>query len=309
MIKRTAALVGLGGVIVACGGGGSSGGGGGAATDATSFAEQYCDLLAGTCCPKHGKAYNKTQCVGLVALSSSQGGQYDATAGSACIGALRTALQTATTCDDYGSSNTAVQTACKDVYKTTSAGTKSPGDQCTADSDCAPQPQGDVSCTTHSTNGAETKACQVKVRAKEGDTCSGNKVGALTEYSGDTGQPTLAICWADDGLYCSGSTHKCTKRGNPGDACSDSDACVATARCDFTTETCVALTPIGGDCSGFPEGGCVTDAYCDAATKKCVATLAAGAACTQDTQCGQNASCTNQKCESADLATAFICGN
>lgn len=299
---------GLGVLVVAC----SSGGGGGA-TDASSFADQYCDLVGGTCCPKSGKTYNQAQCVAFFSLASAEGGQYNAVAGTTCLNALQTATQEPSFCTDLGDSDDALQTACQNVYTSTNSGTKQPGEACTKDSDCAPSAQGKVTCETHFTSGsggdAQTEACQVTIRAKAGGACNGDQIGNATTFSGTDDGPTSSICWAADNLYCDDVAKKCATRVAVGAACTGgSTQCVDGARCDFTTQKCVALAALGAACT--EEDSCVATAYCDTTgTKTCTAILAPGTACTSSAQCGSGSSCTNQKCTTQSISTAFICAN
>jgi hypothetical protein len=305
-------------MLLACGGsstgsGGGSSGGSSVASTSSSFCQQYCDLLV-PCCSTINKTGDSNKCQQLFsALAGSA--TYDSAKGSKCLDELRTAQSSPTFCN----MDSSVAPDCSGVLAQGGGGTKQPGEPCTADTDCATQTDGKVTCATSfdSKTGAETKVCQDQIDGKEGDTpCAGTKDGNTTSFSGSGTQgppPARAyICDVANGLYCDGTSLKCTKIQDVGGACSTSGstqyACVKTAYCDFTKKQCVARLDVGADCSTAFDG-CVDTAYCDQTTKKCTAALPAGSACTTSQQCGK-AQCVNGKCNASsngNIGLAFIC--
>ncbi|MBX3231950.1 MAG: hypothetical protein KIT84_12290 [Labilithrix sp.] len=300
--------------IVACSGGGGTSGGGGATT--SSFATEYCDILGGTCCPKQGKTYNGGTCRALLALGgASEDVAFDAARADACLAALRSAQSAPTFCEDLGGK--AVDDTCDGVYTRTGSGTKQPGAVCESDAECAPDPSGDVECVfSSSSDGGTSRTCVVYVRAKENDTCLGDKAtspfdGTSTSTTASGDGPRREVCWEADGLYCSygrgGEPRVCKKRSAIGEACEGygQNSCVAGALCG-SGATCVAFGEVGEDCAA--TGACVRGAFCDPNTQKCGVTIPPGGACTRNVECGTFGSCTNGKCEGGSLGVGlFFC--
>lgn len=305
-------------LVIACSGGGGSGegGGGGGASTAGSFATQYCDSTGAVCCPKQGKTYSGETCRALFSLAGVQEGvTFDAAAADQCIAAVRAAQSQPTFCDDLGGD--AVNKICDGVYKQT-GGQKQPGEACQKNADCVEDPGGDTDCAYIYKSGESKRLCQVKLRAKEGDECVGDRAASSqgVSISGSSEAPRLGICWEADGLYCTGSSSSsntakrtCAKKIPVDGTCDPSarSACVAGTRCDFATKKCILLAAVGAPCGS--SNPCVEDAHCDTAAQTCAANVPPGGACTTNNECGSGGSCTNGKCRaSSNLGVSlFMC--
>jgi hypothetical protein len=312
MLIRRAIVVAFGASIVLACSGGTTGG----AASASSFVQQYCQLIA-PCCAKAGKPSDGSQCEAFFnAFTSNE--VYDATKGQACLDAARAKSNDPDFCTNSGS-----DPACNGVYsKAGAAGGKAPGALCTDDSECASSTEGAVTCkSTYDSKGAVTKTCQVQIDGKEGDTpCLGTKDGNLTSFTTSSSTdppppppPKGYVCDVAKGIYCDSKSVACKKIADIGADCDTSStqyACVKTAYCDFSTKKCVARPALGADCTPFSTP-CADKAYCDDTTKKCTATLADGAPCTSSQQCASD-SCVNKACGksgSSDFGLTLLCGN
>lgn len=298
------------GILVACTTGSSSTG---APADATGFIAQLCELYS-PCCAKVSKPTDGAACRAFYGAFAAPA-QYDAAKGGDCLAEIRAEQTKPEFCD--GAS--AGAPSCRSVFK--QGGAKSPGEDCTKDSDCASSPEGDVSCASSYGNGAETKACQVEVDGTEGDapcvaTRDGNTTfGSSTTTAGDAGPPRPPakgyVCDLAKGLFCDSKSRACAKVQDVGGDCdtSSSHACVKSAFCDFSTKKCAARLPVGADCSKSSTS-CLEKANCDRTTKKCVAGLPDGAPCTTGSEC-ESDRCVNTKCQpsgSGSVTTQLLCG-
>lgn len=304
--------------VIACTSGtGSTGGGGG---DATSFIADLCATLA-PCCAQMNKPTDGATCratyTSITAVEA-----YDPVKGSACLNELHAAQSSSDFCTTFTAKGASCKGAFKRMRSSSATGAKPAGQPCTDDSECAPSTEGDVSCASHFTNGAETKTCQIEAQGKEGDKpCNETRDGTSVSFSSgpvlpDAGPPVIPsksfYCDVSDGLYCNGTTVTCSKIQGVGGPCSSfgNDGCTKDAYCDYQTKSCVARVPVGSDCTKS-SSACVPDAFCTNDTRKCTALLADGASCQMSQQCQSNR-CVNTKCESSSSSTsgtlATICG-
>jgi hypothetical protein len=210
--------------------------------------------------------------------------------------------------------------SCKGVFKESGSGAVQPGENCSADGDCAPSAEGSVECASSYSGNATTKSCQVEIEGKAGDTpCistrDGNTTSTTSSFtSGDAGpqRPPAKgyICNTANGIYCNSKTKACTPIQAVGGACESSDrfSCPKSAFCDSRKRTCEPRLAIGADCTAYSQS-CAETTQCDTATRKCVAGLPDGATCTTDTQCAAG-DCVNGKCSIGQtIANQFLCGN
>ncbi len=291
-------------VLVACSGGGAGGvGSGSGPSSSDAFATDYCDAIQ-PCCAQGGFRTDGVSCRALIPAVTGQT-SYDAQKGGACLSEVRAAVSGAGGCASASSAP-----SCKTVFGTTgSRGTKAPGEACTDGSDCAANPEGEVTCTTLFASGAQESYCQLRIVGKLGDTpCVGTKSGNVTSYS--TGKERVArgfVCDTATGTQCDATTKTCAAPAKIGDACTSDQGCERAARCDFTSRKCVDRIPVGGDCTG-QSSGCVVDAGCDNGTKKCVARLPDGADCTTGSECATSL-CVNKKCGTTGSSSfSLLCG-
>lgn len=268
---------------------------GGIAPDADSFIRNYCDELSG-CCPS-GKAFDSTLCASPF-RAEAKGNLFDADRAATCLDSLRTAKTNGTLCDWRSE----VRDPCLLVFR----GNKQPGDTCiiTGPSECAPSPEGDVTCFQSSAE----KICELRMDGNAGDSPCITTQEGTNGYGGPwNGAPPARgyICQTKKGLYCDPATKACVKAVDIGVACDGSiggHSCGATGYCDRTTTTCVARPVAGADC-GSPGVICAIGAYCDATTSKCVTTLTDGAPCTGAEMCADG-SCLQNVCGGDN--TAFL---
>jgi hypothetical protein len=303
-------VTGISGVVFACSG---SGGGGGGGSDSSSFIAELCGLYA-PCCGKLGKPTDGASCRAVYGgLVGSQ--QYDPGKGSACLSELRALSSTPTFCDNPSAPS------CKGAFKEAGSGNKQPGEECSKDGDCAPSGEGNVNCASNYSGSSETRACQIELEGKAGDTpCISTRDGNVTSTSfssssgGDAGPQAPPargfICDVAKGVYCDGKSKACEAIHNVGESCEsfDSYACVKTAFCDSLTRKCLGRRAVGEDCSTNSQS-CTEKTNCDQVTKKCVAGLPDGTACKTSSQCASD-HCVNSKCDpdSGDLASQLLCG-
>ena len=308
-------VTGISGIIIACSGSTTGTSSGGSASSSQAFINEFCAITA-PCCGKVNKPTDGAQCRALYGgLLGSQ--QYDATKGNACLSEMRAQSNAADFCDNP----TAQASSCKGAFKEAGGGTAQPGENCSKDGDCAASAEGDVNCASTYSGGATTKACQVEIDGKQGDTpCISTRDGNTTSYSssfssGDAGPARPAargyVCDLAKGVYCDSTSKACTAVHDVGGACAgyDNYACVKTAYCDSLQKKCAPRHAVGEDCSGSSQS-CVAKSNCDQTTRKCVAGLPDGTACTSSSQCESN-DCVNGKCDksgSSDLSTQFLCG-
>jgi hypothetical protein len=309
-------VLGVSGVVIACSGSSTTTTtGGGTASDSQSFIEQFCVLLA-PCCGQINKPTDGAFCKAIYGGLLGKA-QYDSAKGNACLSELQAASSSTTFCTNPTSGTM----SCNGAFMNAGGGgAVQPGDLCTNDTDCATPPQGSVRCASNYTGNAVTKACQVSLPGKLGDTpCLGTRDGSTTYYSGslptgDAGTKPAAqgyLCDVADNTYCN-NKGVCTAIADVGGACDGSStyACVKTAYCDYASKKCVARAAVGDSCATNSQA-CAAMAYCDPATKKCTAGLADGTACTTSMQCASG-QCVNQKCGSTgndSFSLALICGN
>jgi len=289
---------------------GGSGSTGGPASSRDEFFAQYCDVFA-PCCAKAGLRSDGVACQALYGALAPSG--YDAAAGNDCLREIRAASSSPTFCDSPGSTSSAP--SCKRVFSST-GGTVAPGGICTKDSDCAASAEGSVRCATLYKSGAEIRKCQVQISGgKAGDSpCVGTVDGSTTYYSGSSTATDVAprgyLCDIKDGVRCDSTADKCVAISPIGGACTGgSSDCVKDAFCDYKTKTCLAKLPAGSTCDTFGSQ-CMVGTYCDGTSKTCKAQLADGTACTDYKTC-LSGSCVNGFCakkSTTDLSLAFLCG-
>jgi hypothetical protein len=283
--------------------------GGGDAATPSSFISKYCELFS-PCCQMAGLPTDGNQCRTFLGAFTAAG-DYDRSAGEACLADLSAMSGKADFCAAGGNSD-----ACDRVFNGGGGGSKKPGEACTEDSDCAPSSEGKVECQSRTVMGMEKRICQVQIRGKEGDTpCVGTVDGNITSfsYSGTSMDiPSRGfLCYMSDGLRCDSTAGACVKLKAAGEMCSGSSIeCVKTTYCDFTMRKCLDRKPAGAPCASSTE--CADGNACGSASPRvCVAQLADGAACTQSAQC-RSGQCVNGKCDktgSTDFGLALLCGS
>jgi hypothetical protein len=281
---------------------------GGSASTLDSFISQYCDLYS-PCCAKAGLPANGQQCRAVLTAFSGLG-QYDSTAGGACIDALRAKSSSADFCAMGGAAP-----QCDNVFNGNAGGTKMPGETCSKDSDCAASSEGKVRCETYFMTNAETKTCVVEIVGKAGDMpCIGTVDGNITYRSGTGAPPPRGyLCDRKDSLRCNDTTKACVALSDLGAACTfngTDSPCRSELYCDTMQQKCAQRIALGAACETFAES-CVQGAYCDGTAKVCTQALANDAPCTKNETCASR-SCVNMKCAASggsNLSLQLFCGS
>lgn len=293
-------------VLAACSGAGTPTPDGGTPTTdltVTAFAEQYCATLK-DCCAKADLATDGAACQALFAWGATSS-TFDAAAGAKCLASMKAAQSDADFC-----SLSKPQEGCDQVLKSKS-GTKTPGEACSKDADCASSTEGDVECYSVYDGGAETRSCMVLLSGKLGDKpCVGTRDGEVRWSDWDPAKGAAPVkgyvCDLRAGNRCDKASMTCLALKAVGEACSSSMDCASNAWCDFDADECAARKAVGEACTSTSQ--CVSTAYCGAASK-CVARLADGASCGSGDECASG-SCVNTKCTtSASFALQLYCGS
>jgi len=259
----------------------------GGASDASSYAKSFCDLLQ-PCCVQAGMKGDMSMC------SLFAGGQpgYDAAAGERCLSTMRARAADGTLCGNVP--------PCNDVFRG-GGGSVKPGGACTRDTDCA-SADGIVKCQT----GSGGKFCQVSKTGKEGSSpCIASVVGPLTVFAPGT-TPEGFSCADTDGLTCDATTKACKRLGTEGARCTGDGECALGFWCDSGSSTCKARAAAGAKCTSGFDDSCVADHKCEGGT--CVAQGKSDAACAASRDCASG-NCNAGKCGPAfDLGYALLCG-
>lgn len=293
-------------VLIACGGGssGNNGGGttGGGTATSSAFVGEYCGLIAPICCAKVGRPTDGTSCQAFWNASVGRS-TYDPAKGAQCITELRAVKDDPRFCDDMNT----LAPACE-LMTDNATGSIQPGEVCTAESDCAPNPEGDVQCVYGKKGTENVRTCQVQKRGSEGSTpCieTDDDSGSKTR-PGET-PPSGFICHKAAGLYCDEVSGACAKAKPAGATCATAFECAREHSCN-SQKQCAPFAAVGADCTAGIQ--CVSTARCDTTTKKCIETLKDGSDCSSNESCASK-SCVNGKCELnglADLAYTIMCG-
>lgn len=169
----------------------------------------------------------------------------------------------------------------------------------------APCTDNGFSCARPARGGAYCD--QVCVQVPYGDegtecnqTCTVHR-NSVDCISAGFGNPALATCHTDDGLFCAESG-KCEALRAVGEACSEV-GCTAGNYCD---EVCKPSLDLGARCSS--EQACGKDGYCDFNTNACAAKKAHGADCTDHPECLSYHCNAAGKCSDQGPASKNTCG-
>src|SRR5690606_860094 len=140
-----------------------------------------CDVYA-PCCARENKTYNQGTCVALL-TAVANGRSYDSARANECLTAARADAQAPTFCDD-GISD-ATDAICEKAL-VGSGGSKQPGEPCDSSTDCATQPEGEVSCVTRIDDQTTTRTCRHEVEVNENDACDATRDGNATFSGGNS---------------------------------------------------------------------------------------------------------------------------
>jgi hypothetical protein len=213
------------------------------------FAHAVCDQME-SCCQQNGLTFDHGNCVlggaGFVQAGVDQAeihhAQYDSKAADACVaGAAWLAASCLPTGADPG-----IAQACGSVF----VGTKSPGEACTSDFDCAPGDEGRGKCYAQSSDGSGVCVLMYSP-AQQGDTC--------LAQSGMAPPRVLADCERSD-LQCDQGSATCKPLTAIGAGCPGFTTCVKDAYCD-ANQICAKRKASGEDCSKDLEcaiGACIS---------------------------------------------------
>ena len=258
------------------------------------FIDRYVAAFCGnleSCCQDSGYAFDENWCRSSftsalqaeLPRSDQHAVVFDEKAAGRCVEA---AMRQSLTCGVEDN----VDEACESVYKGTSAA----GDACEFHLECDAPPGGGASCRNMDSDGVGV--CEILYRGKEGDPCRMTVEG--DESTASSSMQGTAICYKEDGLYCSEETG-CSAVNQIGRSC-DYDTCAIGAYCD--SGACEARKGVGEACSD--SWACVDGLVC-MPDGTCGAPKPAGAACTESTECEYE--CDNGVCVSEAFVSAPMC--
>ena len=254
---------------------GGNGTGGSSGASLTALANAFC-TAARSCCTKSGLPTSLDDCetrfpsrLATLALVNKGTVTIDNTALAACIESYK---QTATAC-----TINPVYAACKGVF----VGTQVEGAPCGVGG--IPMVSGISECK--SAGGAEecvwtgnvndptvTGVCHTPAHGKSGDPCATSCVTSKDctfDVLTSPGDPT-AVCFEEDGLFCTSSTtpSTCAPMVGVGGSCTvDPMSCVDKTVCDNTTLKCKARATLGQSCSLAGSFPCLNGLVCTSAGK------------------------------------------
>ena len=244
-----------------------------------------CDNI-GSCCGSAGIAYQASLCRQNLAIDYQ--GTYQAYQGRAVTfdadAALRCLMQTAAAASSCSFEYPSAIVDCRQLFLPTLA----LGDTCKSSVECTPT-GGSICDATVSPSvckavSVSTDPFAGQARGKAGDPCFGScrkDPGGTSCGSARSAQPGDAVCWSNDGLYCSANS-LCSPAKAAGGACSSDRECGPLLYC-AGSGTCVAQSD-SGPCS--PNGvECSPMAYCDSSSGHCQSLKADGASCTSYVEC------------------------
>lgn len=273
----------------------------GGEVDETAFMNRFCDLYA-PCCSAIEKKADTSACRQSSVLKDTAPAatrQFNPLFASQCLAELEALKDESSFCAAERTS----ANACSAVYSTSSGGTKTPGEACANDVECAPSSEGHVRCVDRTGNNAN-RVCTLTVVGKDGDGPCGANVNEGWTYLATQGPAKLYSCSIASGLRCRIDTNRCEQLGSAGAPCAVTSDCVLDAECDSATKTCVMLKGVGEACdTGFD---CRQFTFCDPASHVCTAPQADGSACRVADECASR-KCTSGTCTSDQLS--FICQN
>jgi hypothetical protein len=296
------------------GAGGTSGGEGGVQTvqgspigSAESYRQQLGTAVCGeltACCSEFGIAVAAQACAALASSAgTAEGLIYDPDAAGDCLATVRTL---------DGCAVLEQPPVCSAVF----VGTKTTGEACAEDDECAPVAGGLASC-------GFDEVCIAEVRGAAGDacasTCTEETQGAFagTTCSGgggqdaDPSQPSVS-CFTNDGLFC-GSEGACAAVAQLNEDCAGGARCADGLDCrsnEADARVCQPYPMVGESCFGE-----CADGYCLRGDdgSMCTAFVELGGACDPDSfedVCGPTGACGESSvCEaaSAENPAAFVC--
>jgi hypothetical protein len=268
-----------------------------------SFADSFCAEVL-KCCAQADMVGGQ----GSLCRMSMAGGVTNI---DGCLTEMQAELADGSFCTYLGNppSATAASAACAAPSR---QGNKKPGEDCFADSDCAPSSQGTVACASAYADGNFIDKCQVQIAGRAGDTpCLGTREGGMSVTVGQASEvPTQAIvCDTSDGVICERET--CKALAAVGESCSSSFECVRTAFCDSSQGKCATKVTLGDSCLGKDDDEC-EGGYCAAqgSGRACAARVLNGAVCSEDGMCISD-NCVDGTCKPSFLdafGLAFLCG-
>ncbi|MCE7888525.1 MAG: hypothetical protein DYH12_02280 [Sorangiineae bacterium PRO1] len=239
------------------------------------YGEIYCSKVV-SCCQAEGRAHDVGACEQATSVLGVLfgKGEFSQARADLCLSELQ-----AWDCSEGDGPD-----SCDRVFQ----GKVGPGGACDTSMDCARPAEGGVTCYYTFAEGSENGAgvCKTTPKPAAGQPC-GSSYSTATEYF---------TCEDDPSLYCDWQTEVCKTRLPIGSPC-ELDECAVAATCSFDDaggKSCVASTPIGGDCSNV---SCVEDAYCDQTSQKCVKLKGAGEPCSSFFECDGFCDSDTGKCE------------
>jgi hypothetical protein len=278
---------------------------------ADAYAHAFCDHYD-ACCRAYGLTPDASRCVARVSaqmqtnieLALGANERFDPAAAGVCVAALG---EVAPAC--FATPQQAKRLdVCRRAF--VASGTAAPGESCATDLDCAPSPNGVVSCIGYSMSfgegtdaGWETKwQCQLRSAPYDGAPCgfafSGSPAAVVGACDSTDHDPSYT---------CDPSTNTCVPRRQVGELCNVSDDCVLTAFCN-PNQLCAPRVPVGSLCSGDAPSECEPISFCDLSNDTCAVKRPDGVACEGDEQCAGGHCGANRCDQSVPIGTpSFLC--
>lgn len=277
-----------------------------------AFSERLCDLQM-PCCVAQSLPSNGVACRRAMQLVASLV-EFDPTAAEACLAETAAAQSSASFCRDQTGAPIG---SCAQATRQ-KRGSKTPGQACTSDTQCAQAPSTQVYC--NAPEFGEKGICQQLLAGKAGDgPCLGTRfAGDGIAYTAREETQALSVAvLCDEGLRCNRETLKCEVPPPPppretSETCAswnEWETCGEEGYCDQATDKCVPRKADGASCAGPTQ--CLFDvSYCSLESGLCAPKHANGAACSSDDQCVED-ECRNGRCVAdfgSDLTWSIVCG-
>jgi hypothetical protein len=266
----------------------------------------YCELMK-PCCAAEGLPTDGKQCAEFFDGLGPEP-EIDLLVEKACIAEQQALAAKGKFCEDGRFDSELCQRAWR------RKGTKTPGEACMEESECAQGPEGVARCYPEElTSGTAPMRCQIQARGIEGSKpCVATALGRAEQVPFTPMPFPLKgyVCYLADGLRCDGGA--CVRVKRAGEPCATLDDCMKGTFCNGLTKMCAPRKPLGADCSAGLLGDkeCDDGGWCPPNVQTCVAQVGYGALCQGGAEC-RSGMCKVDRCD-LSLEVAFglepVCG-